>query len=129
MLPLVVSKLTTAEKQRQATAILDRVGLLDRLLHLPQQLSGGEQERVAIARALVNRPPLLLADEPTGSLDSATSQQVMELLSELHQEGQTIVMVTHNRDNQKWFDRTVVLRDGSLAEDSDRQSDNLPKAM
>ncbi len=129
MLPLVVSKLTSAEKQRRASAILDRVGLLDRLRHLPQQLSGGEQERVAIARALVNQPPLLLADEPTGSLDSATSLQVMNLLSELHQEGQTIVMVTHNRDNQRWFDRTVVLRDGALAEDSDQRPGNLPKAM
>jgi putative ABC transport system ATP-binding protein len=87
-------------------------------LHLPQQLSGGEQERVAIARSLVNNPPLLLADEPTGSLDTATSQQVMTLLSELHQDGQTIIMVTHNRDNLEWFDRTVYLRDGSIEMDS-----------
>ena len=118
MLPLAVSKLSAAEKQRKASDMLGRVGLPDRMLHLPQQLSGGEQERVAIARSLVNNPPLLLADEPTGSLDTATSQQVMTLLSELHQDGQTIIMVTHNRDNLEWFDRTVYLRDGSIEKDS-----------
>ncbi|ORJ60496.1 ABC transporter ATP-binding protein [Geothermobacter hydrogeniphilus] len=117
MLPLAVSRLKDAEKKRFAAEVLERVGLKDRLLHLPQQLSGGEQERVAIARALVNKPPLILADEPTGSLDSATSRQVMELFSELHREGQTIVMVTHNRDNLDWFDRTIFLRDGQIVEE------------
>ena len=118
MLPLAVARLSAAEKRRRAVAVLERVGLQHRMLHLPQQLSGGEQERVAIARALVNEPPLLLADEPTGSLDSATSRQVMELLEELHQEGQTIVMVTHNPENVPWFDRTVSLRDGRIVEDT-----------
>ena len=94
-----------------------RVGLPDRMLHLPQQLSGGEQERVAIARALINRPPLLLADEPTGSLDTTTSQQVMSLLKELHEDGQTIIMVTHNRENLQWFERTVTMRDGRVERD------------
>lgn len=117
MLPLAVSKMKDAEKRRRASEVLDRVGLKERLLHLPQQLSGGEQERVAIARALVNDPPLILADEPTGSLDSGTSLQVMELFSKLHSEGQTIVMVTHNRDNLRWFDRTISLCDGQLVED------------
>ncbi len=118
MLPLVVAKLSSAEKRERASNMLKRVGLPDRMLHLPQQLSGGEQERVAIARSLVNNPPLLLADEPTGSLDSTTSLKVMTLLSELHQEGQTIIMVTHNRENLKWFDRTLYLRDGMIEKDS-----------
>jgi putative ABC transport system ATP-binding protein len=109
--------------------MLGRVGLPDRMLHLPQQLSGGEQERVAIARALVNNPPLLLADEPTGSLDSATSLQVMNLLAELHQDGQTIVMVTHNRENLDWFDRTIYLRDGMIEKDSSGDARSFSKAV
>lgn len=129
MLPLAVAKLSTAEKRQRASDMLKRVGLPDRLLHLPQQLSGGEQERVAIARALVNNPPLLLADEPTGSLDSTTSRQVMTLLSELHQDGQTIIMVTHNRDNLAWFDRTVYLRDGLIENDSARTNGSFSKAI
>ena len=83
-----------------------------------QGQNGGESEGVAIARALVNAPPLILADEPTGSLDTATSQEIMELFKTLNQEGQTIVMVTHNSENRPYFDRTVTLRDGELAEDS-----------
>ncbi|PLY04936.1 MAG: ABC transporter ATP-binding protein [Desulfuromonas sp.] len=117
MLPLAVSRLSSREKRHRATSMLERVGLHGRMLHLPQQLSGGEQERVAIARALVNRPPLLLADEPTGSLDSTNSRQVMDLLAELHSDGQSIVMVTHDTSCQRWFDRTLVLHDGSLHED------------
>ncbi len=128
MLPLVVTKFSTAEKRQRASAMLERVGMSDRMLHLPQQLSGGEQERVAIARSLVNNPPLLLADEPTGSLDSATSQQVMNLLAEVHQDGQTIIMVTHNRDNLEWFDRTISLRDGLIEKDT-AGSRTLSQAM
>ena len=129
MLPLVVTKLSSAEKRQRAISMLQRVGLPDRMLHLPQQLSGGEQERVAIARALVNNPPLLLADEPTGSLDTATSQQVMNLLTELHQEGQTIIMVTHNRENLEWVDRTVYLRDGLIEKDTADVGGTLSQAM
>lgn len=129
MLPLAVAKMSAAEKRRRASTMLERVGLPGRMLHLPQQLSGGEQERVAIARALVNNPPLLLADEPTGSLDTATSRQVMELLAELHRDGQTIVMVTHNRENLEWFDRTVHLRDGALETDTARSGRCLSKAV
>lgn len=117
MLPLAVTKLSAEDKRQRAQDMLKRVGLPDRMLHLPQQLSGGEQERVAIARALINRPPLLLADEPTGSLDTTTSQQVMSLLKELHEDGQTIIMVTHNRDNLQWFERTVTMRDGRVEGD------------
>ena len=129
MLPLAVSKLSSAEKRERACNMLKRVGLPDRMLHLPQQLSGGEQERVAIARSLVNNPPLLLADEPTGSLDSATSLQVMNLLSELHQDGQTIIMVTHNRENLEWFDRTIYLRDGMIEKDSTGDARSFSKAV
>jgi len=117
MLPLAVKRLPRREKRRLAGLALSRVGLGGRLGHLPSELSGGEQERVAIARALVNDPPLLLADEPTGSLDSGTSTQVMELLAELNGEGLTIVMVTHNEENRRYFNRTLLLRDGRVAAD------------
>ena len=117
MLPLAVKSLPGREKRRMAQAVLERVGLSRRIDHLPSQLSGGEQERVAIARALVNKPPLILADEPTGSLDSATSNEIMALLAELHREGQTIVMVTHNPETCSHFDRTIWLRDGRIASD------------
>jgi len=129
MLPLAVTRFSAEEKRRRANDMLKRVGLPDRMLHLPQQLSGGEQERVAIARALVNSPPLLLADEPTGSLDTATSHQVMSLLKELHEDGQTIIMVTHNRENLQWFDRTVYLRDGQVEKDVYNSCDELPQAI
>lgn len=117
MLPLAVKKMPAAAKRERAQEVLARVGLAARASHLPSQLSGGEQERVAIARALVNAPPLILADEPTGSLDTATSTEIMGLLAELNAEGQTIVMVTHNPENQTWFHRTVTLRDGLVAFD------------
>lgn len=117
MLPLAVKKMPAAAKRERAREVLARVGLAARATHLPSQLSGGEQERVAIARALVNAPPLILADEPTGSLDTATSVEIMGLLAELNAEGQTIVMVTHNPENQAWFHRTVTLRDGQVAAD------------
>jgi len=118
MLPLAVKKMATKEKNRAALAVLERVGLAARASHLPNQLSGGEQERVAIARALVNAPPMILADEPTGSLDTETSEEIMGLLRELNSEGQTIVMVTHNPENRPYFHRMVQLRDGRLLKDS-----------
>ncbi len=118
MLPLAVKKLPVRDKRDMAQTVLQRVGLEQRVDHLPSQLSGGEQERVAIARALVNAPPLILADEPTGSLDSGTSHEVMELFSDLNKEGQTIVMVTHNDEIRDYFDRTLLLRDGKVAADT-----------
>jgi putative ABC transport system ATP-binding protein len=113
-LPLAVKRMPSADKRARALEVLDRVGLADRGGHLPGKLSGGEQERVAIARALVNEPPLILADEPTGALDSETTVEIMDLFAQLHQEGNTIVMVTHNPEIQRYFDRTIVLRDGRL---------------
>jgi putative ABC transport system ATP-binding protein len=112
MVPLAVARMAAAEKRERALGMLERVGLAGRAGHLPSQLSGGEQERVAIARALVNEPPLLLADEPTGSLDTATGHEIMGLLAELNAEGITIVMVTHNPENLDYFHRAIVLRDG-----------------
>lgn len=118
MLPLAVKKMPVKEKREMALNVLHRVGLDKRTNHLPSQLSGGEQERVAIARALVNAPPLILADEPTGSLDSATSKEIMDLFQDLNREGQTIVMVTHNDEIRDYFSRTLILRDGRIDTDS-----------
>lgn len=118
MLPLAVTRIDAARQIELATDALQRVGLGNRVDHLPNQLSGGEQERVAIARALVNHPPLILADEPTGSLDSATSTEIMKLFCELNQQGQTIIMVTHNSENRHYFDRIVSLKDGQIESDS-----------
>jgi len=127
MLPLAVKKISRRQKQAMARKVLTRVGLGERVEHLPNQLSGGEQERVAIARALVNEPPLILADEPTGSLDTGTSQEIMQLLAELNRDGQTIVMVTHNQEIRSYFDRILVLRDGEVVEDR-RENQFLAKA-
>jgi putative ABC transport system ATP-binding protein len=98
-----------------AEEILDRTGLRGKQRRLPDQLSGGEQERVAIARALVNAPPILLADEPTGNLDTKNGKEIMELFKSLNQEGQTIIMVTHNPENAAFSSRTISLRDGRVA--------------
>ena len=114
MLPLAIVRMKSAEKRAAATKALERVGLGAKLDRLPNQLSGGEQERVAIARAIVNNPDILLADEPTGNLDSKTSEEVMMLFRELNDAGQTVVMVTHNADNCSYADRSIVLRDGLI---------------
>ena len=114
MLPLAIVKMSTKAKTDSARQALERVGLGNKLDRLPNQLSGGEQERVAIARAIVNNPHILLADEPTGNLDSSTSEEVMALFRELNDAGQTVVMVTHNPDNGKYADRTINLKDGRV---------------
>ena len=116
MLPLAIVKMKTAQKRAAARSALERVGLGAKLERLPNQLSGGEQERVAIARAIVNNPHILLADEPTGNLDSKTSDEVMALFRELNDAGQTVVMVTHNPDNGRYADRTITLRDGMVVD-------------
>jgi putative ABC transport system ATP-binding protein len=119
-LPLVYAGVGSVERRRMAEDALGRVGLADRMLHRPNELSGGQRQRVAIARALVNRPSLLLADEPTGNLDSATSAEIMRVFGGLHAQGQTILMVTHEAEIAAHADRTVVLRDGRVASDEAR---------
>ena len=115
-LPMAITGRKAREQDKMARDVLDRVGLANKADRLPDQLSGGEQERVAIARAIVNKPPILLADEPTGSLDSKTADEIMDLLKELNSEGQTIIMVTHNPEACKHTTRTIQVKDGSCYE-------------
>jgi putative ABC transport system ATP-binding protein len=119
-LPLLYAGLGAAERHARARESLERVGLSDRAHHHPNQLSGGQQQRVAIARALVNRPRLLLADEPTGNLDSRTSVEVIALLQELGRGGITVVLVTHESDIAEYSSRVVVMRDGRVRSDLHR---------
>jgi putative ABC transport system ATP-binding protein len=116
-LPLLYSRGTWWERHRLARRALDRVGLANRMKHRPNQLSGGQKQRVAIARALVAGPSLLLADEPTGNLDSATSEEILALFDQLHREGQTIVMVTHESDIARHARRIIRMRDGRVYSD------------
>ncbi|MED4081985.1 ABC transporter ATP-binding protein [Halalkalibacterium halodurans] len=113
-LPLVYAKAKKQERRERALDALKKVGLEDRVRFKPTQLSGGQKQRVAIARALVTNPRFILADEPTGALDSRSSEQVLELFSSLHQEGKTVVMITHDHDVAKKAERTIFIRDGEL---------------
>ena len=117
MQPLIYRGLSLAERKAEAERVLARVGLADRADHLPNQLSGGQRQRVAIARALVTNPSILLADEPTGNLDSQTSIEILALFDELHADGQTIVVVTHEPDVAAHGQRIVRLKDGKVVED------------
>lgn len=116
MLPLTIMRIPAKEKREMARDVLSKVGLGEKCGRLPNQLSGGEQNRVAIARAIVNQPALILADEPTGSLDSKTAIELMELFQTLNQANLTIIIVTHNKENLAWVSRTLYLRDGCLSE-------------
>ena len=116
-LPLVYSGTSAKDRRDRAVAALTRVGLANRMDHRPNELSGGQRQRVAIARALVNEPSILLADEPTGNLDSTTSEEIMRVFAELHGQGQTVVMVTHEADIAAHAERVVVLRDGRVESD------------
>lgn len=118
MLPLAISRHSQHKQMEMATSALERVGLTGKLRRLPNQLSGGEQERVAIARALVNEPPIILADEPTGSLDTQTGDEVMRTLASVNRDGQTIIVVTHNPDNTRYVQRVVSIRDGRIGGES-----------
>ncbi len=123
-LPLLYSGISTADRHARAAEALSRVGLADRSGHHPNQMSGGQQQRVAIARALVNRPRVILADEPTGNLDSHTSEEVMALFQELGRSGITVVLVTHEPDIAQYAARILVMRDGKVLSDERR----APKA-
>ncbi len=116
-LPLIYSGMPAKERRARAQEALDAVGLADRVTHHPNELSGGERQRVAIARALVNQPSLVLADEPTGNLDSRTSQEIMDILVKLHERGETILLVTHERDIAAFAERLITLRDGLVETD------------
>jgi putative ABC transport system ATP-binding protein len=116
-LPLIYSGVPKKQRQERAREVLHRTGLGDRMDHKPSELSGGQRQRVAVARALVNRPSLLLADEPTGNLDSVTAAEIMALFDELHGDGQTILLVTHEHDIAEHAHRTVTLRDGIISAD------------
>jgi putative ABC transport system ATP-binding protein len=116
-LPLIYSDIPFWKRRKLAKRALERVGLGDRITHKPNQLSGGEKQRVAVARALVSEPSLLLADEPTGNLDSTTSAGIMDLFEQLYQEGQTIIMVTHEADIAAHARRVVRMKDGQIISD------------
>ena len=115
-LPLIYQKVPRAERQKRVQEALERVKLLHRAKHLPTELSGGQQQRVAIARALVTRPALILADEPTGNLDSKTSQEIMEIFHELHAQGNTIILITHDNEVAKQASRAIHILDGRITE-------------
>ncbi len=117
--PLIYAGMKRRERDARAAEVLDRVGLADRMHHRPSQLSGGQRQRVAIARALVTNPAILLADEPTGNLDSATGQDIMRLFDELHADGNTLIVVTHERSVADHAKRIVRLSDGDIVSDSD----------
>jgi putative ABC transport system ATP-binding protein len=121
-LPLIYAGARASERRERARHALDRVGLTDRMHHRPNELSGGQRQRVAIARALVNDPSILLADEPTGNLDSATSAEIMAVFETLYRQGQTVVMVTHEADIAAHAHRVVTLRDGRIHSDTMRQA-------
>ena len=115
-LPLIYQKVPQAERQKRVKAALERVGLSNRATHLPTELSGGQQQRVAIARAIVTNPKLILADEPTGALDSKTSQEIIDIFHELHKQGNTIVLITHDQDVARQAERAIHILDGKITE-------------
>jgi putative ABC transport system ATP-binding protein len=116
-LPLVYAGISKAHRQKRAKEVLESVGLQDRMTHKPNELSGGQRQRVAIARALVNNPSIILADEPTGNLDSKTSLEIMSILDQIHKNGNTIILVTHEPDIAEYAHRVIKLRDGLIEED------------
>lgn len=124
-LPMVYAGHSKSERVERATEVLTQVGLNDRMDHKPNQLSGGQRQRVAVARALVNKPSIILADEPTGNLDSKTSVEIMNLFNEIHANGNTVILVTHEEDIAAYAHRIIRLRDGII--ESDTQNQNIKK--
>ncbi|WP_024347304.1 ABC transporter ATP-binding protein [Lacrimispora indolis] len=116
-LPMTYAHISKKSREERALMLLERVGLGSRYEHMPNELSGGQRQRVAIARALANEPPLILADEPTGNLDTASSKEIMELFSKLHKEGATVVLVTHEEDIAAFTERIIRFRDGQMVSD------------
>ena len=117
-LPMTYAHVPKKERRQRAIALLERVGLGERVHHMPNEMSGGQRQRVAIARALANEPPLILADEPTGNLDTASSVEIMQLFSQLHAEGATVVVVTHEEEIAAFTERVIRFRDGEIISDS-----------
>lgn len=128
-LPMIYAGISQKERKERAEMALEKVGLADRMKHMPSELSGGQKQRVAIARAIVNKPQLILADEPTGALDSKTSFSIMEQFTKLNEEGTTIVLVTHEEEMAAYTNRTVVVRDGRLVEDRLTQGDAMNETL
>ncbi len=125
-LPLIYSGMHRSDRLDMAEAALDQVGLKDRMMHKPNELSGGQRQRVAIARALVNRPSIILADEPTGNLDTKTGEEIMQLFDELHRQGNSIILVTHEDFIAEHAERIIKLRDGLVESDSDSHTKRVP---
>jgi len=128
-LPMIYAGISQKERKERAEMALEKVGLADRMKHMPNELSGGQKQRVAIARAIVNEPKLILADEPTGALDSKTSGSIMEQFTKLNEEGTTVVLVTHEEEIAAYTNRIVVVRDGRLAQDRLIQGDTMNETL
>ncbi|MBY0062949.1 ABC transporter ATP-binding protein [Priestia aryabhattai] len=124
-LPMVYAGVSRKERRARAEAALEKVGLSERMKHLPSELSGGQKQRVAIARSIVNNPTLILADEPTGALDTNTSADIMEQFSKLNADGTTVVVITHEPEVAEYTSRTVIVRDGKVLSHSDKENDSL----
>ncbi len=124
-LPLVYARLPEKERLERAAKLLDMVGLAARKNHLPNELSGGQRQRVAIARALVNNPSIIMADEPTGNLDSRSSVDIMNIFSSLHEQGRTVILVTHEPDIAEYAKRVITVRDGLILSDQTKESNHV----